>query len=117
MPECIQAALRRLVGTYRAERLLVAGAMLEPEQALRVGLVDELADAEQVVARALAWLGELLKLPPHAMRATRRLARADLAAVFAEPDEAAGRGFLDGWYAPETQAVLKALVARLKSKT
>lgn len=116
VPECIQAALRRLVGSYRAERLLVAGAMLQPEHALAVGLVDELADGEQVVARALAWLGDLLKLPPHAMSATRRLARADLAAVFAEPEKLPVEDFLDGWYAPETQAVLTALVARLKSR-
>src|SRR5688572_31636158 len=36
VPEIIQAALRRLVGAYRAERLMVAGAMLESEDALRV---------------------------------------------------------------------------------
>lgn len=117
VPECIQVAMRRLVGNYRAERLLVAGAMLDPEAAQAVGLVDELADEDQVVARTLAWLGDLLKLPPHAMHATRQLARADLAAVFAEPEKLPVEDFLDGWYAPETQAVLTALVARLKSRS
>jgi enoyl-CoA hydratase/carnithine racemase len=116
VPECIQAALRRLVGAYRAERLLVAGAMLEAEQAHAVGLVDELADAEAVVPRALAWLGDLLRLPPQAMAQTRRLARADLAAIFADPAALPVEEFLDGWFAPEAQDVLKALVARLKSK-
>ncbi len=116
VPECIQAALRRLVGTYRAERLLVAGAMLEAEQALAVGFVDELIDTDLVVPRALAWIGDLLKFPPQAMRETRRLARADLAEVFADPDALPVEQFLDGWFAPEAQTVLKALVARLKSK-
>lgn len=116
VPEPIQIALRRLVGTYRAERLLVAGAMVDPETAHAVGFVDELAEAEQVMPRALEWLGELLKLPAHSMLETRRLARADLAAVFADPESLGIEGFLDGWFAPQTQAVLKALVARLKSK-
>lgn len=116
VPECIQAAMRRLIGNHRAERLLVAGAMLEPEAAHAIGLVDELADDDSVVPRALTWLGDLLKLPSHAMIATRRLARADLAAVFAEPEKLPVEDFLDGWYAPETQAVLAALVARLKSR-
>lgn len=116
VPECIQAALRRLVGAYRAERLLVAGAMLEAEQALSIGFVDELVDIDFVVPRALAWTAELLKLPPNAMRGTRRLARADLAAVFADPSALPVEDFLDGWFAPEAQGVLKALVARLKSK-
>lgn len=116
VPECIQAALRRLVGAYRAERLLVAGAMLEAEQALSIGFVDELVDIDFVVPRALAWAAELLKLPPNAMRGTRRLARADLAAVFADASALPVEDFLDGWFAPEAQGVLKALVARLKSK-
>lgn len=116
VPDCIQAALRRLIGAYRAERLLVAGSMIEADRALAVGFVDELIEVDLVVSRAHAWLGELLKLPQQAMRETRRLARADLAAVFAEPEKLPVEDFLDGWFAPEAQNVLKALVARLKSK-
>jgi 3,2-trans-enoyl-CoA isomerase len=116
VPECIQAALRRLVGTYRAERLMVEGAMLDAEQADAIGLVDELVDGDLVVARALIWLGELLKFPVQAMTATRRRARADLADVFADPASLPVEEFLDGWFAPEAQRVLTALVARLKSK-
>ena len=117
VPECIQAALRRLVGTYRAERLVVAGAMLDAEQADAIGLVDELADVDAVVQRAVAWLSELLKLPPRAMAETRRLARADLVAEFADPRTLPVEDFLDNWFAPEAQTVLHALVARLKTKT
>jgi len=103
VPECIQAALRRLLGPYRAERLLVAGAMLEAEHAHTIGLVDELVEPDLVVARGLLWLGDLLKLPRHSMRETRRLARADLAAIFAEPDKLPVEDFLDGCRAPEVQ--------------
>jgi enoyl-CoA hydratase/carnithine racemase len=116
VPEVIQAALRRLVGAYRAERLMVAGAMLDADQAVTIGFVDECVEVDAVVPRALAWLNDLLKLPPHAMRETRRLARADLAALFVDPDALSVERFLDGWFAPETQSVLKALVARLKAK-
>ena len=116
VPECIQAALRRLVGTYRAERLMVAGAMLDAADAKAIGFVDELVATDLVVPRAIAWMSELLRLPPVAMSETRRLARADLAAVFADPTALPVEDFLDRWFAPEAQAVLQALVARLKSK-
>jgi enoyl-CoA hydratase/carnithine racemase len=116
VPECIQVALRRLVGTYRAERLMVEGAMLDAEQADAIGLVDELVDGDLVVPRALIWLGELLKFPPQAMSATRTLARADLAGVFADLSRLPVEEFLDGWFAPEAQRSLGALVARLKSR-
>ena len=99
VPEAIQLALRRVVGTYRAERLLVSGAMLD-----------------QVTTRALHWLGELLALPPHAMLATRTLARADLAAAYADLDALPLEDFTDAFFHPQTQAVLQQLVARLKTK-
>jgi len=114
VPACIQAGLRRLVGPYRAERLMVAGAMLDSEQAVRVGLVDELAEADIVVPRALAWLRDLLALPPQAMAATRRLARGDLIEVFADPENLRIDEFANAWFGAETQATLRALVAKLK---
>lgn len=114
VPECIQFALRRLVGNHRAERLLVAGAMIDSAQALACGFVDELTGVDQVTARAVHWLNELLALPSHAMLATRQLARADLTAVWADPDAFPLDAFTEAFFHPEAQAVLQQLVARLK---
>lgn len=117
VPEPIQIALRRVVGPYRAERLLVAGAMITAEQALACGMVDDLTGVEQVTVRALHWMNELLALPSHAMLATRAIARADIADAYADVDSLPLEDFVDGFFHPETQAVLTALVARLKSKS
>jgi enoyl-CoA hydratase/carnithine racemase len=117
VPAPIQAMLRRLVGAYRAERLMVAGTMLESADAKAVGFVDELVATELVVPRAIAWLSDLLKLPPHAMTQTRRIARADVAALFDDSRAQSVDDILEVWYAPEAQSVLQALVARLKSKS
>lgn len=116
VPESIQMALRRVVGPYRAERLMVAGAMVESAQALAYGLVDELTNVEQVVTRSLHWLEGMLALPSNAMLTTRAIARADLTKVWADPDALPIDQFIDAYFKPETQAVLQALVARLKKK-
>jgi enoyl-CoA hydratase/carnithine racemase len=116
VPTCIQLALRRVVGTYRAERLLVAGAMIESSQALACGMVDELTGVDQVTTRALHWLRELLALPAHAMLATRALARADLADAYADVDALPLDAFVDGFFHPQTQVVLQGLVDRLRKK-
>jgi len=116
VPDCIQAALRRLAGPYRAERLLVSGAMLDADDALAAGMVDELTDVDHVVTRTLAWLEPLLQLPRQAMVATRALARADLARLFDDPASLPVEAFLDGWFAPEAQATLHALVEKLRSR-
>ncbi|WP_049623970.1 enoyl-CoA hydratase/isomerase family protein [Frateuria defendens] len=116
VPDHIQLALRRVVGAYRAERLLVAGAMLTPEQALACGFVDEITATEQVVVRARHWLTELLALPSRAMLATRALTRADLMRAYDDVDALPLDDFVNAFFHDDTQAVLKQLVARLKSK-
>ena len=116
VPDVIQAAMRRLLGAHRAERLMVAGAMIESSEAHRIGLVDELIDAERVVERAIAWLQDLLKLAPQAMSETRRIARADLRALFAAHNATSDEAFLACWFSDEAQRVLGEMVAMLKAK-
>jgi Delta3-Delta2-enoyl-CoA isomerase len=115
-PDCIQMALRRIVGSYRAERLLVSGALIDAKQALDCGFVDELTGVDEVTTRALHWLNETLALPSHAMLATRQIARTDLTSTYADIDALPIDTFVDAFFHPETQATLQALVARLKSK-
>ncbi len=112
-PEGIQRLMRRLVGPHRAERLLVAGEMVPAERAQAIGLVDELVDQAEVVARAVAWLEHLLKLPHHPMLQTRAIARADVVEAMS-PELIQLDRFIDAWDAPDTQAALHALVAKLR---
>lgn len=113
VPEPIQYAFRRVVGTRQAERMLVAGSMIESEEALAVGLVDELAEPEQVPAQALAWLQNMLKLPGNAQRDTRAIARRDLLESIMDPDRMELPRFIAAWQSPQTQAVLQHVVANL----
>lgn len=114
VPPAIQFALRRLVGAHRAERLMVAGAMIDAQEALRIGMVDELAPVSAVVSQALEWCQRHLALPPLAMAETRRMARADLHEGIGAPGSHHVDDFVDAWYGKETQTVLQALVERLK---
>lgn len=116
VPPAIQYAYRRLLGNHRAERLMVAGAMVDSETALRIGLVDELAAVDEVVPQAMAWCRQHLALPPEAMAETRRLARADLHEMLGQAMSDPSEDFMARWFSAESQAVLQALVAKLKSK-
>jgi len=116
MPAAIHAALVRLVGAHRAERLAVGGTMLSPREAHRIGFVDDLAPPDEVVAAAVAWCERLLKLPPVARAKTRALARADLAALFTWTRGREVESVLEDWFIAETQAAMHALVERLRRK-
>ena len=111
-PEGVQHLLRRTVGGYRAERLLVGGELVDAERALAIGLVDELVGVDEVAHRAKTWLADLLALPRQPMLDTRAIARADLVAAL-RPERIRLDRFLDAWTDPDTQAGLQALVARL----
>ena len=111
-PDGIQHLLRRVVGARQAERLLVAGELVQAEQALAMGLVDELVDIDQVGRRARAWVEQLIALPRAPMLETRRLARADLVAAL-QPARIELPRFIDAWYSADTQGALHALMAKL----
>jgi Delta3-Delta2-enoyl-CoA isomerase len=113
LPPVIVAALRRLIGPRQAERLAVGGLLISPAEALAVGLVDELAPRDQVVDRAIHWCRTLLALPAEAMTATRREARADLIAYFAQNIEPELQDVAASWWSPGTQIALRALTAKL----
>jgi len=74
LPPVILGGLRRLVGSRCAEHLGVSGTLISPKEAIDVGLVDELAPLEEVVARAKDWCMRMLALPPEAMALTRHQA-------------------------------------------
>jgi enoyl-CoA hydratase/carnithine racemase len=117
VPPTVYRALVRLVGSHRAERITVAGEMMEAHRALDIGLVDELADdAQAVVKRAIAWCEQHLALPQHAMLQTRAMARADLHRVFDEARDVRSERFEDVWFRESTQATLNQLVARLAGR-
>ena len=117
VPPVIHATLNRLVGPRHAERMCVEGQLLSPRAALDAGLVDRLVAPDEVVPSALEWCEKLLAAPSVAMLRTRAVARADLAGLYDDPASLVPEEFTAAWSGEETQATLRALVARLKDKS
>ena len=111
-PEGIQRLMRRVVGLHCAERLLVAGEMVDAQRALDIGLVDELAAIDEVPQRAREWLRRLLALPRKPVLATRAIARAEVIASLA-PELIGLDDFVGAWNDADTQQALHALLAKL----
>lgn len=118
LPPLLQEAFTRVIGPRNAEKMLVPGTLIEPSQALEIGLVDAVEDGfDETIAHAIHWCRELLALPRHAMLANREIARAHFKQAFATNAENAVETLTNAWLSDATQAVLHEFVARLKKKT
>jgi len=118
IPWVIQNAMARLVGPRVGEQMIVAGSMINPEEALKTGLVDALETGfEATVQHAVQWCEELLSLPQNSMLGNRTVSRAHFKREFASHTTDNVNSFVNTWFSDETQTVMKALVAQLKSKS
>lgn len=117
IPRLLQNAMVRLTGPRVAERMLIAGSLVGPEEALKIGLVDALeTDYDATVVNAIEWCKSLLALPRQAMLGNRDIAREHFARDFAENSASGVASFVDTWFTEEAQAVMAALVNQLKQK-
>lgn len=112
VPATILLALEQAVGPRVARRMATRGEMLSMDEALAVGLVDELAAPDQLLPTALARARELLALPTVAMNTTRLAAKSRLIDALGSSVDVAA--LTDWWFSAETQAEMRKLVARLQ---
>ena len=117
LPPVIFAALKRQVGSRQAERLAAGGSLISVAEAVNIGLIDEALPGERVVNRAVEWCQSLLALPPQAMAATRKKARADLVGLFDQDLDRELDEVIANWWSAEAQTVLKALAERLARRS
>ncbi|MGH3924327.1 MAG: enoyl-CoA hydratase/isomerase family protein [Pseudonocardiaceae bacterium] len=103
--------LTRLVGLARAKELIYTGRFVEADEALRIGMVDEVVAPEDVYSAARRWAQQFVEGPARALAAAKaaidggvdidltsglRLETHAFAALFSTEDRAAGmRSFLD----------------------
>lgn len=103
------------IGERAAERLLLSGGMASPQQALALGMVDELVEKDGLLASAEAVAARLAKLPGHAFAASKLSLRGDLAARWEAFYVREPEGAWQFLTLPATIKTLGAAMARLSS--
>jgi enoyl-CoA hydratase/carnithine racemase len=106
--------LPRLVGTQRAAELLLLGQPLDAAEALRLGLVNRVVEADKVHDEARSLAQRLAQQPVEALRATKRLLRGDATELLARI-EAEAQVFGARLKSEEFRAQVRAVLA--KSRT
>ena len=104
--------LRFAVGNRNAEEVLYSGAMYLPEEALRLGLVDEVCSVGELQGKAMSAARELGGKSPPAFRSLKRLLRGPVAEEMRRREGASITDFLDIWYSEATRRSLREIGIR-----
>jgi enoyl-CoA hydratase/carnithine racemase len=94
-----------LVGPSQAKRILFTGQLIGAEEALRIGLIDEIADSPDALAQAIA------AVSPHSTRQTKAMIRRVLDGQV-EDDEETHEMFADAFTRPDFQEGVRAFVEK-----
>ena len=82
VPAIVSTFLLRQVGEKQARDLLLTGRLFAAEEALRLGLINEIVPAERLMARAHELAAQIMESSPASLRLTKHLltehARAEL---------------------------------------
>jgi len=112
-PIGVAEMMRHFFGGRLSERVLFSGERLAPEQALALGLVDEIVEPDRLIERALAQARLLASKPAGGYRRLKRYSRQALAARMHALDDAHLDELVDQWFSEETQRLVTAAVQRM----
>lgn len=104
--------LKACVGQRNAGTILYSGAMLSAEEALELGLVDEVASTEELPAAAKNVALDLAEKDGVAFKSMKRLLRGPVAQTIRATEEDSIAEFLDIWYSESTRRQRKKIEIR-----
>ena len=115
-PIGIVAMIEYVLGARLAERVLFRGERHTPEQALALGLIDQIVERDQLMERAMEHARLLADKPAMAYQRLKHYARDEVAARMASLDAAHLDELVEQWFAEETQERVRAAVDRMTRK-
>ena len=107
--------VRFAVPRDRVQRVLYSGNTYVPEEALAMGLIDEIVEPGVLEERALDLAGRMATLPPQVFAITKRQLRHIAIERMAQTASMDGE-VLEAWAAPETHAHIREYLARTVKK-
>jgi enoyl-CoA hydratase len=114
LPAAVVEPLRLRVPPASFVPVALEGTLFEPARAKELGLIDEIVAPAELLPRAIARATELARAPRAAYAQVKgSINRPALAAIDAH-GAAEREAWLDTWYAPGAQRILRETVARLR---
>jgi len=104
------------IGQANASRSLLEGKLFSPEEALQVGLVDEVVKPESIVTAAERKVRKYMAFEANTWQQSKKNIRQELTKSLAADQSAALEVMLKQWWSPATRSILKTIIDNLQKK-
>ena len=104
------------IGSANASRSLLEGKLFTPEEALQVGLVDELVNPASIITAAERRIRKYMGMESNTWQQSKLSIRKDLIASTDADQNEALKVMLKQWWAPTTRNILKTIIDNLQKK-
>ena len=112
VPYLADLLLRQIVADRVAVEMEFRSGFLGPDEAKTVGLADGVGSEEEVETRAMERVSELVALPAQAFALTKQHRTREIPPRFEAIRQDLNRAFMECWFAPATQVLLKEAAAK-----
>ena len=116
LPWSVALLLRASVPPPAVAKVALLGRNFADDEALAVGLADEIAPEEGFEAACLARLSEFVEKDPHSLAVTKSYVRTLVVDEMRAREAYEMDSWLDGWFSDATRARMKETVAALTKK-
>ena len=117
VPESIFQLYGFWLGPAQAYRYLLEGKLLKPEEALGVGLVDELVDGRRIRSAAERQLRKYTQYERNTWRQSKRNMRRALLDTFDANQDETIEAVLKQWWSPATRSIVKTIIDNLAQRS
>lgn len=117
VPESIFHLYSFWLGKGNAYRFLLEGKLLSPQEALTVGLVDEVVPANAIHTAALRKIKSVTQFDKETWKTCKLNFRKDLLENLSAKEDETIEKILEQWWKPSTRSILKTIIHNLTNKT
>ena len=116
MPIGIGRVFQSLLGERLAEKMTLQGELVDPDRALKIGLVDEIIEQEKLLDYSISIMQKWLKLPFQKQIESKLILRKNIIDLIKSTSKSDNNSVINAWFSDECRFAMGSIVDKLAKK-